>query len=250
MPTFTGKVVLITGGTSGIGRATAIAFGAEGASVVVTGRREKEGAASVARVEQAGGQGLFVQADASLEEDIARMVAKTVDTFGRLDFAFNNAGVHTGNGPITALTAESIDRTLALNVRGVALCLKHEIPAILKSGGGAIVNTASVLGTRPVLPAPIYNASKAAVIGLTKSVALEMAKQGVRVNAVCPALTATEMTAKGLEDQKTSAYMASVQPIGRVGRPEEIAAAVLYLCSPLAAFTTGIALGVDGGAGI
>ena len=250
MKTFTDKVILITGGTSGIGLATAIAFAAEGASVVVTGRREKEGAEAVALVEQAGARCVFVRADASVEEDIVMMVTKTVEAFGRLDFAFNNAGVHTGSGSITELTADSIDRTLALNVRGVALCLKHEIPAIQKSGGGAIVNTASVLGIRPVLPAPIYNASKAAVIGLTKSVALEMAKKGVRVNAVCPALTATEMTAKGLRDEKTSAYMASVQPVGRVGRPEEIAAAVVYLCSPLAGFTTGVALGVDGGAGI
>lgn len=250
MKTFTDKVIIITGGTAGIGRATAIAFAEQGATVVVTGRREAEGAESVALVEKAGGKGLFVRADMAVEDDVAAVVAKTVAEFGRLDFAFNNAGVHLESGPITEVTAEIIDRILSINVRGVALCLKHQIPAIVKSGGGAIVNNASVLGTRPVPNCAIYNASKFAVIGLTKSAALEFAKSGVRVNAVCPAVIETDMTAAFRNDPQTAEYMKNLHPVGRFGRGEEVAAAVVYLCSPLAAFTTGISLGVDGGFGV
>jgi NAD(P)-dependent dehydrogenase (short-subunit alcohol dehydrogenase family) len=249
MKTFTDKVILVTGGTSGIGRATAVAFAKEGASVVVTGRRETEGAESVRLIEQAGGKGLFVRADVAGEDNVATMVAKTVATFGKLNFAFNNAGVFLESAPITDVTLDTIDRILAINVRGVALCLKHEIPAILKSGGGAIVNTASFLGLRPMAGSAIYNASKFAVIGLTKSAALEFASQGVRVNAVCPGVIATDMNADYRKNKKGSAFLDSMHPLGRVGRPEEIAAAVLYLCSEQALFTTGTTLSVDGGIG-
>jgi len=250
MKTFADKTVLITGGTSGIGRATAIAFAEQGANVVVAGRRESEGAESVALIEKAGGKGLFVRTDVTIEAEVAAMVAKTISHFGRLDFAVNNAGVFLENGPITGVTSEIIDRTLAINVRGVALGMKHQIPAILKSGGGAIVNTASALGVRPVVPAAMYNASKFAVIGLTKSVAYEMGKQGVRINAVCPAVIDTDINSAAREDEQTNAFLLGLHPIGRIGRVEEVAAAVLYLCSPLAGFVTGIALGVDGGATI
>lgn len=249
MSTFTDKVILITGATSGIGRHTAIAFAEQGASVVVTGRREAEGAETVALIEKAGGKGLFVRADVSVEADVVAMVAATVAKFGKLDFAFNNAGVHLESGPITTVTVETIDRTLAINVRGVALCMKHQIPEILKNGG-AIVNNASVLGTRPVPGCPIYNASKFAVIGLTKSAALEFAAQGVRVNAVCPAVIETDMTAQLRGDEGINAHMLKLHPVGRFGKPEEIAAAVLYLCGPHSGFVTGVALGVDGGFGI
>lgn len=247
MKAFTGKVVLITGGTSGIGRATAVAFAQEGASVVVAGRRESEGAESVTLIEQAGGKGLFVQADVSIEDDVAAMVAKTLESFGKLDFAFNNAGVFLESAPITEVTQDTIDRILAINVRGVALCLKHEIPAILKSGGGGIVNTASFLGIRPYTGSAIYNASKFATIGLTKSAALEFASQGVRVNAICPGVIETPMNEGYRQDEQGRAALNNMQPLGRIGHPEEIAAAVLYLCSPKAGFVTGTTLSVDGG---
>lgn len=250
MKTFSNKVALVTGGTSGIGRATALAFAKEGAAVVLTGRREQEGAESVALIKEVGGEGLFVRGDVTSEPDVETMVARTIETFGRLDFAFNNAGVFIENGPITTVTSEVLDRTLAINVRGVALGMKHQIPAMLKSGGGVIVNNASSLGIRPVVTAPIYNASKFAVIGLTKSVAYEFSKQGIRVNAVCPAVIETEINAAARQDEQMNAFLIGLHPIGRVGRAEEVAAAVLYLCSPLAGFVTGVALPVDGGATI
>jgi NAD(P)-dependent dehydrogenase (short-subunit alcohol dehydrogenase family) len=247
MKTFTDKAVLITGGTSGIGRATALAFAGEGASVVVAGRRETEGAESVALIEVAGGQGMFVRADVSKEEDVANLVAQTIERFGGLHFAFNNAGVLLESGPITEVTTETINRILAINVRGVALCLKHEIPAILASGGGGIVNTASFLGIRPFPGSAVYNASKFAVIGLTKSAAVEFAAQGVRVNVVCPGVIDTPMNEKFREGREGRDLLNGMQPMKRTGRPEEIAGGVLYLCSPSAGFTTGTVLSVDGG---
>lgn len=244
---FAGKVVLITGGTSGIGRATAVAFAEQGANVVVAGRREAEGADSVALVEKAGGKGLFVRADVTDEEQIEVLVSRTVAHFGRLDFAFNNAGIGGEGRAGIASTGEVFDRIMSINVRGVFFGMKHQIPAILQSGGGAVVNNASVVGLRPVAGSPIYSASKSAVIGLTKSVALEFAAKGVRVNAVCAAIIETDMTQKIRNNDQTRSYMLQRHPIGRFGQPEEVAAAVLYLCSPGAAFITGVALPVDGG---
>lgn len=247
---FAQKVVLITGGTSGIGRATAVAFAEQGANVVVAGRREAEGAESVRLVEKLGGNGLFVRTDVAIEKEVEAMVARTIEYFGRLDFAFNNAGVagemDSGNG--IANTNEVFNRIMDTNVRGVFLSLKHEIPAILKSGGGAIVNNASVAGLRAIGPGtPIYTASKFAVVGLTRSVALEFAAKGVRVNAVCPAIIETEMTERFRVDNEVRARLMALHPIDRFGQSEEVAAAVLYLCSPGAAFITGVALPVDGG---
>jgi len=247
MKIFADKVVLVTGGTSGIGRATALAFAKEGASVVVVGRRESEGTESVALIQQAGGKGLFVRADVSVEGEVASMVAQTVEVFGGLNFAFNNAGVFLQPGPITEVTTEAIDRILAVNVRGVALCMKHEIPAIVRSGGGGIVNTASFLGIRPFPGTAIYNASKFAVIGLTKSAAVELAAQGVRVNVVCPGVIDTPMNEELRAEEGGRAFLNGLQPMKRTGRPEEIAGAVLYLCSPSAGFITGTTLSVDGG---
>ena len=244
---FTGKVALITGGTSGIGRETAIAFAERGANVVVAGRREAEGAESLALIQKAGGNGLFVRADVTVESEIASLVARTLEHFGRLDFAFNNAGVGgEGQGGISA-TGEIYDRIMNINVRGVFFCMKHQIPAMLPSGGGAIVNNASVLGLRPRAGSPIYSASKAAVIALSKSVALEFAPKVVRVNAVCAAIIETDMTAKMRSDEETHRYLLERHPVGRFGKSEEVAAAVLYLCSPEAAFITGVALPIDGG---
>jgi NAD(P)-dependent dehydrogenase (short-subunit alcohol dehydrogenase family) len=244
---FTGKVALITGGTSGIGRATAIAFAEQGADVVIAGRREAEGAESLTLVQKAGGQGLFVRVDVNDESEIEAMVAKTLERFGRLDFAFNNAGVGgLGRATMTA-TADIYDQIMNINVRGVFFSMKHQIPAILQSGGGAIVNNASVLALRPSANSPIYSASKAAVVGLTKSAALEFAPKGVRINAICPAIIETDMTEQIRGDEQTRAYLLSRHPVGRFGQSEEVAASVLYLCSPEASFITGVALPLDGG---
>lgn len=248
MSTFENKIVIVTGGTSGIGRATAIAFAQQGAKVVVSGRREAEGAESVALIEKAGSEGLFVRADVSKAADVERLVATTVDKYGRLDIAFNNAGIHLGDNPLLTTTDEQYEQMFDINVRGVFYCLKYEIDAMLKTGGGAIVNNASVLGIRAMPGSAIYNASKSAVIGLTKSVAWEFAAKGVRVNAVCPAVIETDMTSSIRGNEAISAYVKAIHPIGRFGRAEEVAAAVLYLSSPGAGFSTGIALTVDGGA--
>jgi NAD(P)-dependent dehydrogenase (short-subunit alcohol dehydrogenase family) len=244
---FTGKVALITGGTSGIGRTTAIAFAEQGADVVIAGRREAEGAESLTLVQKAGGQGLFVRVDVNDESEIEAKVAKTLERFGRLDFAFNNAGVGgLGRATMTA-TADIYDQIMNINVRGVFFSMKHQIPAILQSGGGAIVNNASVLALRPSANSPIYSASKAAVVGLTKSAALEFAPKGLRINAICPAIIETDMTEQIRGDEQTRAYLLSRHPVGRFGQSEEVAASVLYLCSPEASFITGVALPFDGG---
>lgn len=245
--TFIDKVALITGATSGIGRATAIAFAEAGAKVVLAGRREEEGAQVVREIEQTGGEALFVRTDVSREADVQALIAKTLERFGRLDCAFNNAGVYLDAGPVTESTGDIFDQTFHINVRGVLYGLKHQIPAMLKTGGGAIVNTSSVLGLRAIAGAPIYNASKYAVIGLTKSAAIEFATQGIRVNAVCPAVIETDMTTEFRGNPDMRNFVLGKHPVGRFGKSEEIAAAVLYLCSPGAAFTTGIALPVDGG---
>jgi len=244
---FINKVALVTGATSGIGRVTAIAFAEEGAKVVIAGRREDEGTRVVAEIEQAGGEALFVRTDVSKEEDIAALLARTIERFGRLDIAFNNAGIDPEPTTITEITQENYRRMFDTNVGGVAFGMKHQIPALLAAGGGTIVNNASVLGIRPVAGRSLYNATKSAVIGLTKTVALEFADKGIRVSAVCPAITETEMTAAGRENEQIRNYLLQAHPMRRFGRPEEIAAAVLYLCSPGAAFTTGVALCVDGG---
>ena len=247
MTSFTGKVALITGGTAGIGRATAIAFAERGANVVVAGRREAEGAESVALIQKAGGNGLFVRTDVAIESDIEALVARTLEQFGRLDFAFNNAGVGgLGRATMTA-TADIYDQIMNINVRGVYFSMKHQIPAILQSGGGAIVNNASVLALRPSANSPIYSASKAAVVGLTKSAALEFAPKGLRINAICPAIIETDMTEQMRGDEQTRVYLLSRHPVGRFGQSEEVAASVLYLCSPEASFITGVALPLDGG---
>jgi NAD(P)-dependent dehydrogenase (short-subunit alcohol dehydrogenase family) len=247
---FTGKVALVTGGTAGIGRATAVAFAERGANVVVAGRRENEGAESVALIEKAGGNGLFVRTDVSLESEIAALVARTQEHFGRLDFAFNNAGVGgEGRGGISA-TEETYDRIMNINTRGVFFSMKHQIPAMLLSGGGAIVNNASILGLRPSGGSAVYSASKAAVIALTKSVALEFAPKGIRANAVCAAIIETDMTETMRSNEETHRGLLERHPVGRFGRSEEVAAAVLYLCSAEAAFVTGAALPIDGGFGL
>jgi NAD(P)-dependent dehydrogenase (short-subunit alcohol dehydrogenase family) len=245
--TFEGKVALVTGGTSGIGKATAIAFARAGAKVVLTGRREKEGAQVVAEIKKLGSEAAFVRTDIAKDADVKAMVKFVVDKFGKLDIAFNNAGVEW-NGPLDQATESEYRRIFDTNVWGVLNSMRHEIPVMLKNGGGAIVNTSSALGHVGLPQVSVYNASKHAVEGLTKSVALEFAKQNIRINAVAPAVVATEMVDRfaGKEGDMRD-YLASLHPVGRIGTSEEIAAAVLYLASDAAKFTTGTSLVVDGG---
>ncbi len=242
---FSGKVALVTGGTSGIGEATAIAFAHAGAKVILSGRREKEGTQVVSEIKKLGGDAAFVRADIAKDANVKAMVDFTVATYGRLDIAFNNAGVEW-KGPLNQATEAEYRRIFDINVWGVLNSMRHEIPVMLKTGGGAIVNTSSVAGHIGLGEVSIYIASKHAVEGLTKAVALEFAKQNIRINAIAPGVIATEMfdrfAGDALRDQITS-----IVPVARVGASEEIAAAVLYLCSDNAKYTTGTSLVVDGG---
>lgn len=243
-----GKIGLVTGGTSGIGRDTAVLFAKAGAQVVVAGRREAEGHETVDLIRAAGGDGLFVKADVSKASDVEAMVQKAVEHFGRLDIAFNNAGVEGAFAPIVRQSEEDWDRTININLKGVWLCLKYEIRQMLKQGGGgAIVNMASVLGLAGTAGVGAYTASKHGVLGLTKTAALENAKSGIRVNAVCPAYIETPMADRTLSVPSVRKYVVSSHPIGRLGRPMEIAEAVLWMCSDRASFMTGQSLVLDGG---
>ncbi len=240
-----GKVALVTGGTSGIGKATAMAFTRAGAKVVLTGRREKEGAQVVAEIKKLGGDAAFVRADVAKDADVKAMVDFTVDKYGRLDVAFNNAGVEW-KGPLEKATEAEYRRIFDINVWGVLNSMRHEIPVMLKNGGGAIVNTSSGAGHVGLPEVSVYVASKHAVEGLTKSVALEFARRNIRINAVAPGVIATEMFDRFAGDELRD-QITSITPVGRVGAAEEIAAAVLYLCSDEAKFTIGTSLVVDGG---
>lgn len=245
---FQNKVVLITGATSGIGKVSALAFAKAGAKVVVSGRREAEGQAVVSEIKAAGGEASFVKADVAVEADVEALVAKTVATYGRLDIAFNNAGVELGGAVVDAKEAD-YRRVFDINVWGVITSMKHEIPVMLKQGAGVIINTSSVAGHVGMAGASIYVASKHAVEGLTKAAALEYAKQGIRVNAVAPAAIETDMMNRftGGGNEEALSYLRSLHPIGRMGRSEEIANPVLFLASDAASFITGTSLKVDGG---
>jgi NAD(P)-dependent dehydrogenase (short-subunit alcohol dehydrogenase family) len=244
---YTGKTVLVTGGTSGIGKSTALAFAAAGANVVLTGRREKEGAAVVAAIVEKGGQATFIRADSSRENEVKAAVDRTVALYGRLDAAFNNAGVEAA-GPLDQMTEAEYRRVFDINVWGVLSSLKHEIAAMLKTGGGAIVNTSSVVGHVGASHLSVYTASKHAIEGLTKSVALEFATRNIRVNAVAPGTIETEMVDRMISgnDDLRQAFL-SLHPIGRFGQGEDVASAVLYLASDAAKFITGTSLSIDGG---
>jgi NAD(P)-dependent dehydrogenase (short-subunit alcohol dehydrogenase family) len=247
MPDFNGKVALVTGGGIGIGRATAIAFANAGAKVVIGNRNAEKGAEVVELIKAAGGDASFARTDVTSEGDIKALVDHTVATYGRLDAAFNNAGVEGSLSPITEQTDENYSFVMDTNVKGVFLSMKYQIPAMLKNGGGAIVNNSSVAGLIGFPGISIYAASKHAVMGMTKSVALEFATAGIRVNSVNPAVIDTSMAerlAAGIEVDQD--YLNSMHPIGRTGKPEEVAAAVLWLCSDEASFVTGTSLAVDG----
>jgi NAD(P)-dependent dehydrogenase (short-subunit alcohol dehydrogenase family) len=243
---FEGKVALVTGGTSGIGKATAIAFARAGAKVVLSGRRENEGAQVVAEIKKLGGEAAFVRADVAKDADVQAMIKFTVDKFGKIDIAFNNAGVEW-KGPLDQATEAEYRRIFDINVWGVLNSMRHEIPVMLKNGGGAIVNTSSAAGHVGFPQVSVYVASKHAVEGLTKSVALEFAKQNIRINAIAPGPIATEMWDRFAGDKEVSAQVISTVPTARLGGSDEIAAAVLYLASDAAKFTTGTSLVVAGG---
>ncbi len=243
-----GKVGLVTGGTSGIGRETAVLFAKAGVKVVVAGRREVEGEETIELVRAAGGDGLFVKTDVSKASEVEALIQKTVEKFGRLDVAFNNAGIEGVWVPIARQSEEDWDRTIDINLKGVWLCLKYEILQMVKQGGGgAIVNMASVTGMTGSAGAGAYCASKHGVIGLTKTAALETAKIGIRINAVCPAVIETPMEERLFGAPQVHKYILSCHPIGRLGKPAEVAEAVVWMCSDSASFMTGQSLVLDGG---
>ena len=242
------KVAIVTGGTSGIGRNAAVLFAKAGAKVVVAGRREVEGKETIDLIRTAGGEGLFVKTDVSRAADVRALVQKTVENFGRLDIAFNNAGIEGSWSPIAEQSEEDWDSTIDINLKGVWLCLKYEIQQMLKQdGGGAIVNMASVAGFIGSAGAATYCASKHGVMALTKSAALETARSGIRVNVVCPGVIETPMGERLWGAPEAKKFALGLHPIGRFGRPEEIAAAVVWMCSDGASFMTGQSLVLDGG---
>jgi NAD(P)-dependent dehydrogenase (short-subunit alcohol dehydrogenase family) len=245
---FAGKVAFVTGAANGIGRAAALAFAREGASVVVADISEQGNQETARMVEGLGGRALAVRCDVTRAEDVKAALDKAVETFGRLDFAFNNAG---SEQPITAtadLTEEEWDRVVAINLRSVFLCMKYEVPLMLKQGGGAIVNTSSGAGVKGFAGQAAYAAAKHGVVGLTRSAALDYAKSNIRVNAVCPGIIDTPMMQRITEGTSEGRQRVIAQePVGRMGDPEEIAAAVVWLCSDAAAFVVGHAMVIDGG---
>lgn len=247
MSRFEGKVVLVTGGSVGIGRATAEAFAREGAKVVVAARREAEGLATVEAIRRAGGTATFVRADVARESDVERMIAHAIEVFGRLDVVFNNAGVEGRLGPIGTLSEADFDETFSVNVKGTWLVTKHALPHLEKTRG-AIINNSSVAADLGMAGTTIYAASKGAISTLTRTAAIELIKSGVRVNAVSPGPIETDMGARffgSLDNMR--GFATTAVPAGTPGAPADIAEAVLYLASPAASFVVGQTLTIDGG---
>lgn len=243
---FEGKVALVTGASGGIGRASALAFAASGAQVLVADVNDVGGAETVAMITRAGGHAVSHNCDVSQSDQVKAMVARAVSKFGRLDFALNNAGINS------VLANEYDDdvweRSIGINLTGVMMCIREEAEVMLRQGGGAIVNTASINGLVGNATQPAYTAGKHGVVGLTRHAALKWARSGIRVNCVCPGVIETPMTNSVAANPQIKAIMENMTPMGRMGQPEEIAAAVMWLCSDLASFVTGHPLVVDGGA--
>ena len=241
-----GKVALVTGGGSGIGRATALAFANDGARVVVADRTKDQGQETVEIIKTSGGEALFVETDVSKSDEVNKLVESTISAYGRLDYAHNNAGIFPGLFPLPDYPEEVWDNSLDIMCKGVWLCMKYEIPRMLDTGGGAIVNTSSIAGLIGFPNHYAYTAAKYGVNGLTKVAAMEFAKSGVRVNAICPGLIETPM-GEAFKDLAPIEALIALHPIGRFGTPEEVASTVLWLCSEHASFITGQIIAVDGG---
>lgn len=245
---FQDKVVLITGASAGIGRAAALSFGSQGAKVVVSDVDVERGRAVVQEIVANEGTAVFIKADVSKESEVQHLIEETIENFGKLNFAFNNAGIEGQPAPTGECTTENWVRTIAINLTGTWLCMKYELPHILDAGGGAIINMASIAGLKGIGAMPAYTASKHGVVGLTKTAALDYAKKNVRINVVCPAAIDTEMVQRfSGGDPEALAGMHAMQPIGRMGTPQEVADAVIFLCSDEARFLTGVVLPIDGG---
>jgi NAD(P)-dependent dehydrogenase (short-subunit alcohol dehydrogenase family) len=243
-----GKIALVTGGGSGIGRATALALAREGAKIMIADYAREGGDRTVKLIKEKGGDASFVHADVSVTAQVEMMVNKTLETYGRIDIAFNNAGIE-GKVANTILCSEEIfDQTIAINLKGVWLCMKYEIPQMLKQGGGSVVNTASIAGLVGFEGLPAYNASKHGVIGLTRTAALEFATKNIRVNCVCPGVIHTPMVERLMDGSEYGqCQLEAGEPIGRLGKPEEIAEGVVWLSSDASSFVTGHPLVIDGG---
>lgn len=245
---FSGKVAFVTGAGTGIGRASALAFARAGASVAVVGRTEATNKETVGLIEAAGGRAIALLADVARESEVEAAVARTVETYGRLDFAFNNAGVEQPGMLFGEIGNDEWNRQIGINLGGVFFCMKHEIGQMLKQGGGVVVNTGSGAAAKGFPKQAAYCAAKFGLVGLSKGAALDYADKNIRVNVVSPGIIATPMMDRfsgGTEEGR--AAVTAQEPIGRMGRPEEIAGTVLWLCSDLAAFTTGANIIVDGG---
>jgi len=246
--TMQGKVALITGGGSGIGRATAFRVAREGVKVMIADYVPEGAERVVKTIKESGGDASCVAADVSVTKQVEMMVNKTVETYGRLDYAFNNAGIEGTIADTAGYPEDSFDRVIAINLKAVWLCMKYEIPQMLKNGGGAIVNTASTLGLVAIAGAAAYTAAKHGVVGLTKTAALEYAQKNLRVNCVCPGFIRTAMVERAMDKSMLGEeQMIAIEPIGRLGKPEEIAEGVCWLFSDAASFVTGHSLTIDGG---
>jgi NAD(P)-dependent dehydrogenase (short-subunit alcohol dehydrogenase family) len=243
-----GKVALVTGGGSGIGRATSLRLGREGAKVMIADYAPEGAERAVKLIKDTGGEAACVAADVSISQQVEATIRKTIETYGRLDYAFNNAGIEGTIGDTANYPEDVFDRTIAINLKAVWLCMKYEIPQMLKIGGGAIVNTASTLGLVAIEGASAYTAAKHGVVGLTRTAALEFAQKNIRVNCVCPGFIRTAMIERALDRSLIAEdQMIAIEPLGRLGKPEEIAEGVLWLLSNSSSFVTGHTLTIDGG---